>query len=180
MYANLDAATKKRSRTRWGKITNEALISEVNAPEDVRKPYSRLGYGEKLSYWESIAVALRSRPESMFPGDSYPSAKVCNTQFDLLLQNHRDSHQNHQFKSGSTEDIGELASGLEEIMEEIDMVADDIAAEEEIKVGIAAEAIQQENMMKKGRVTPKSNKKTEPIDVEFPAVKICESLSFSY
>lgn len=176
--SSMTDAPKKRSHTKWNKETNEALIAEINAPEDVRKPYAKLGYGEKAAYWEAIAVALKSRG-NMFPNESYPSSKVCNSQFDILMATHRDHHEKHQFKSGTTEDVSELASGLTEIMEEIGKVADEAAAEEEIKEGIAAEAVQQENMLKKGRVTPKSSKKAESTDAVFPTVSVTYSCYIS-
>jgi hypothetical protein len=43
-------AKKRNPHTRWGKSSNEALVSEMLAPEDDRPPYDKLAYGEKNSY----------------------------------------------------------------------------------------------------------------------------------
>jgi hypothetical protein len=163
-------AKKRNPHTRWGKSSNEALISEMLAPEDVRTPYHKLAYGEKNSYWEGIALGMKSRPDD-FPGESYPSAKTCSGQFDILMQAHRDHHVNHQFKSGTTEDVNELASGLQEIMEEIDRVKDEEAADEEMKQGLETDAMIQENQLKRGRSTPKAKKNAIPESVITPQVR---------
>lgn len=166
------AATDSKKRaphTKWVKSSNEALISVMLAPEDVRTPYHKLAYGEKNNYWESIATEMKSRPDD-FPGDSFPSAKTCAGQFDILMQAHRDHHVNHQFKSGTTEDVNELASGLQEIMEEMDRVKDDGVADEEMKQGIETDAMVQENHLKKGRSTPKTKKSTIHESVITPQV----------
>ena len=172
MKTKAPSEVKKRApHTKWVKASNEALIAEMLSPEDVRTPYHKLAYGEKNNYWESIAAGMKSRTAD-FPGESYPSAKTCAGQFDTLMKAHRDHHVNHQFKSGTTEDVNELASGLQEIMEKIDRVKDEEAADEEMKQGIETDAMVQENQLKKGRSTPKAKKTSIPERVITPQVSI--------
>lgn len=112
--------------------------------------YAKLGYGTKSIFWESVANALKTRT-SEFSSSSFPSAESCCTQFEKLLKERQEAKKNHKFLSGTTEELDEIASGLEDIMQEMEAVADDIAAKEQL-----TDAQNQENHLKRGRSTPKS------------------------
>lgn len=145
--------------TVWTKEANEHLISEVAIGHPVRNcNYARIGHGQKNAFWDGVASALKDRHET-FPSNSYPSSKTCNTQFDKLLAIQQDYKKNHKWKSGSTEDIGEVASGLEDIMAEMEEIADNNELDKDAKEGAAALAINQDNELGTGRVTPKQTKK---------------------
>ena len=149
--------------TVWTKEANEFLISEVAIGFPVRiSDYEKIGHGQKYTFWDEVSAALKDRTDT-FPNNSFPSGKTCNNQFDKLLLVQQNYKKNHKWKSGSTEDIGEVASGLEEIMLEMEEVADLADAEKEMKAGVAEEGLAQEAEMGRGRVTPKANKKANPL-----------------
>ena len=69
----------------WTKEANEFLISEVAIGHPVRIcNYAKIGHGQKNAFWDGVAAALKERKET-FLGNSFPSGKTCNIQFDKLL-----------------------------------------------------------------------------------------------
>lgn len=154
--------------TVWNKSANEFLVAEVAAGHPTRIcNYANIGHGQKNAFWEGVASAGKDR-DDLFPSKSHPSGKTCNIQFDKLLAIQQDNKKNRKWKSGSTEDIGEVASGLEEIIMEMEEAADHADLDKEAKAGVAAEAVAQDLELCKGRVTPKAVKKRnvrpEPTD----------------
>lgn len=148
--------TRRRVNPIWSKAANEFLISEVVIGEPTRcSSYAKLGYGTKSIFWESVANALKTRT-SEFSSSSFPSAKSCCAQFEKLLKERQEAKKNHKFLSGTTEELDEIASGLEDIMQEMEAVADDIAAKDQLTEKIESDAQNQENHLKRGRSTPKS------------------------
>lgn len=170
-------------RAAKNKEANEHLVSEVAVGHPVRIcNFADIGHGQKTPFWDGVALALKDREET-FPGGSFPSGKTCQAQFDKLLAMQVEYKKNHKWKSGSTEDIGshikfflikwrptirtihyfhlgEVASGLEEILEQIEEAADHVDLDREAKEGAAAQSALQDAELTRARVTPKSNKKT--------------------
>ena len=143
----------------WTKEANEFLISEVAIGHPVRIcNYAKIGHGQKNAFWDGVAAALKERTET-FLGNSFPSGKTCNTQFDKLLTIQKGNKKNHKWKSGGTEDICEIASGLEEILAEMEEEADHTDLDREAKEGVVALSAAQDLELSKGRVTPETNKK---------------------
>ena len=148
--------------TVWIKEANEFLVSEVALGHPVRIcNYADIGHGQKNPFWEGVAGALKDRVAT-FPNNSFPSAKTCQIQFDKLLAMQQEYKKNYKWKSGSTEDIGEVASGLEEILEQIEEAADHADLDKEAKEGVEARFAAQDAELTRGRVTPKANKKKIP------------------
>lgn len=146
---------KRTPNTTWNKVTNGHLTSEVliGFPTRVAN-FAELKYGQKQAFWDGVSEALKSR-ESDFPNSSFPSAKCCSIQFDKLMKEQQDAKKNHKFKSGTTEQLDEVALGVEEIMQDIERVADLALLKEEETEGIETDARVQENHLKRGRGTPK-------------------------
>ena len=145
--------------TVWTKDANEFLISEVAIGHPVRIcNYAKIGHGQKNAFWDGVAAALKERTET-FLGNSFPSGKTCNIQFDKLITIQKGNKKNHKWKSGGTEDVGEIASGLEEILAEMEEEADHADLDREAEEGVVALSAAQDLELSKGRVTPKTNKK---------------------
>lgn len=146
---------KRTPNTTWNKVTNGYLTSEVliGFPTRVAN-FAELKYGQKQAFWDGVSEALKSRG-SDFPNSSFPSAKCCAIQFEKLLKEQQEAKKNHKFKSGTTEELDEVALGVEEIMQDIDRVADLAVLKQEEAKGIEAEAKVQECHLKRGRSTPK-------------------------
>lgn len=150
---------KRKINPIWSKAANEFLISEIVIGEPTRCcSYARIGYGNKSVFWESIANALKTRTAE-FATSSFPSAKSCCTQFEKLLKERQDAKKNHKFLSGTTEELDEIACGLEDIMQEMEAVADENAAKDDGDEKVESDQRGQENHLKSGRGTPKSAKK---------------------
>lgn len=151
--------TRKRINPIWSKAANEFLISEVVIGEPTRCcSYARIGYGTKSTFWESIAAALKTRTAE-FASSSFPSAKSCTAQFEKLLKERQDAKKNHKFLSGTTEELDEIASGLEDIMQEMEAVADELAAKDDADVKKESDQRVEEQHLKAARGTPKTPKK---------------------
>ena len=71
------------------------------------------------------------------------------------MREQQDAKKNHKFKSRTTEQLDEVALGVEEIMQDIERVADLALLKEEETEGIETDARVQENHLKRGRGTPK-------------------------
>ena len=125
-------AKEYKKRTKWNRECNIALIIEMNAPEDCRIPLHLVKYGGLINFWKSVAEAMKSH-HNLFPGDTFPSYKVCQDQYADLMKEHKNHHNNHQFKSGTTEDFNELSSGLDELLMNQDKVDDESAVDDEKK-----------------------------------------------
>lgn len=152
-------AEVKKKHAGWNKATNEFLISEVVIGEPTRCcNYARIGYGTKNIFWEGVSKALETRVAE-FAGTSFPSAKTCCAQFEKLMKERQEAKKNHKFKSGTTEELDEIASGLEDIMREMEEVADENNAKDDGDARVEADQRVQEDHLQKGRVTPKSAKK---------------------
>ena len=150
---------KRLPNTLWSKSANEFLIAEVVTGEPTRCcNYSKIGYGTKSIFWDSVAIAMKTRTAE-FAASSFPSAKSCCAQFEKLLRERQDAKKNHKFLSGTTEELDEIACGLEEIMRDVEAVADDAAAKEKTDEIAESDSKIQENHLKTGRSTPKSVKK---------------------
>ena len=152
-------AEVRKKHTGWNKVTNEFLVSEVVIGEPTRCcNYARIGYGTKNVFWEGVSNALEMRVAE-FAGTSFPSAKSCCAQFEKLMKERQEAKKNHKFKSGTTEELDEIASGLEDIMREMEEVADENNAIDDGDAKVEADQRVQENHLRNGRVTPKSAKK---------------------
>ena len=124
--ANVEPIVKPKGKgnTIWSKLANEYLIAEIAIGEPTRCcDYAKMGHGQSAIFWAEIAKALQDRIDA-FPDSTHPSSRVCQLQFDKLLLQQRKNFADHKWQSGSTEDVGEVASGLEEIMKEIDEQSD--------------------------------------------------------
>ena len=124
--ANIEPIVKPKgkSNTIWSKIANEYLLAEISIGAPTRCcNYAKMGHGQSAIFWAEIAKAFQDRIDA-FPDATYPTSRVCQLQFGKLLLLHRKNFKDHKWQSGSTEDVGEVASGLEEIMKEIDGQSD--------------------------------------------------------
>ena len=159
IYPRSNKPENKMVNTVWTKEANEFLVSEVAIGHPVRIcNYAKIGHGQKNAFWDGVAAALKERTET-FLGNSFPSGKTCLTQFEKLLTIQKANKKDHKWKSGGTEDIGEIASGLEEIIAEMEEEADHADLDREAKEGVVALSAAQDLELTKGRVTPKANKK---------------------
>jgi hypothetical protein len=150
---------RRRINPIWSKAANEFLISEIVVGEPTRCcNYAKIGYGNKSVFWEQVANALKTRTAE-FATSSFPSAKSCCTQFEKLLKERQDAKKNHKFLSGTTEELDEIACGLEDIMQEMETVADENAAKDDADEKVEADQRIQEKHLKSARGTPKSAKK---------------------
>ena len=124
--ANVEPIVKPKGKgnTIWSKIANEYLVAEISKGAPTRCcDYAKMGQGQSAVFWAEIAKALQDQIDA-FPHAMYPSSRVCQLQFDKLLLLQRKNFKDHKWQSGSTEDVGEAVSGLEEIMKEIDEQSD--------------------------------------------------------
>jgi hypothetical protein len=152
-------AEARKKHTIWIKPRNEFLVSEVVIGEPTRCcNYARIGYGTKNLFWEGVSKALETRVTE-FAGTALPSAKSCCAQFEKLLRERQDAKKNHKFRSGTTEELDEIACGLEDIMREMEEVLDENNAKDDCDTKVEADQRVQENHLRTGRVTPKSSKK---------------------
>lgn len=152
-----NVAKESKKRTKWNRECNIALISEMNAPEDCRIPLHLVKYGGLSTFWKSIAEAMTTY-HNLFPGSTFPSYKVCQDQFAELMKEHKSHHDNHQFKSGTTEDFNELSSGLDELMMNQDKMDDESTVNDEKKKTVEAASLVEEQHLKTNRITPKIKK----------------------
>ena len=165
-------AKESKKRTKWNRECNIALIIEMNAPEDCRIPLHLVKYGELITFWRSIAEAMKTH-HNLFPGDRFPSFKVCQDQYAELMKEHKTHHNNHQFKSGTTEDFNELSSGLDELLMNQDKVDDEHAVDDEKKKTVEAASLVEEQHLKINRITPKNKK----VDLTTTVRKLTHQLS---
>ena len=149
-FENIRVYAHRKFRQFNGYLTSEVLIG---FPTRVAT-FAELKYGQKQVFWDGVSEALKSRGNDS-PNSSFPSAKFCAIQFDKPLKEQQDAKKNHKFKSGTTEELDEVALGVEEIMQDIDRVAHLALLKHEELEGVEAEAKVQECHLKRGRTTPK-------------------------
>lgn len=155
IYTRSQESETAMVNTVWTKEANEFLISEVAIGHPVRIcNYAKIGHDQKNAFWDEVAAALKERTET-FLGNSFSSGKTCNIQFDKLLTILRSNKKNHKRKSGGTESVGEIASGLEEILAEMEKEVDHADLDREAKEGVVALSAAQDLELSKGRVTPR-------------------------
>ena len=146
---------KTTPNTTWNKVTNGYLTSEVLIGFPTRVSiFAEPKFGQKRAFWDDVSEALKSRG-SDFPNSSFPGAKCCAIQFEKLLKEQLEAKKYQKFKSGTTEELDEVALGVEEIMQGIDRVANLAVLKQEEAERIEAEARVQECHLKRGRSTPK-------------------------
>jgi hypothetical protein len=87
---------------------------------------------------EGVSKALEMRVTE-FAGTALPSAKSSCAQFEKLLRERQDAKKNHKFKSGTTEELDEIACGLEDIMREMEEVLDENNAKDDCDTKVEAD-----------------------------------------
>lgn len=152
LASSIADAKKRKPNTNFDKASNEALLNEILNPSRLCE-VTRIGHGQHKKFWEEVEDALLSYPDA-FPGESFPSFKVCQKQFDFLLAAQRKKRETHKWESGSTEELDETSQALEDILGDMDAIAQLSELDKQKMTDRENEASEQENAASNSRATP--------------------------